>query len=121
VSTEYTEVYLYPTLLKGVPPAMNVARLRGHDGFYGPAGGIAPDDIEMFARVQEGLHAEVDPWLLFSRGLHRERHDADGSIVGQMTDEVPQRGIWSHWKKMMMGETDLPHRQLDLRRVAAAD
>jgi phenylpropionate dioxygenase-like ring-hydroxylating dioxygenase large terminal subunit len=121
VSTEYTEVYLYPTLLKGVPPAMNVARLRGHDGFYGPAGGIAPDDIEMFARVQEGLHAEVDPWLLFSRGLHRERHDADGSIVGQMTDEVPQRGIWTHWKKVMMGETELPHRQPDLRRVAAAD
>jgi len=121
VSTDYTEVYLYPTLLKGVPSEMNIARLRGHDGFYGPAGGIAPDDIEMFARVQEGLHAEVDPWLLFSRGLHRERRDADGSIVGQMTDEVPQRGIWSHWKKVMMATTELPHHQADLRRVAAAD
>jgi phenylpropionate dioxygenase-like ring-hydroxylating dioxygenase large terminal subunit len=121
VSTDYTEVYLYPTLLKGVVPAMNVARLRGHEGFYGPAGGVAPDDIEMFARVQEGLHAEVDPWLLFSRGLHRERRDADGSTVGQMTDEVPQRGIWSHWKKVMTGETELPHHQADVRRVAAVD
>jgi phenylpropionate dioxygenase-like ring-hydroxylating dioxygenase large terminal subunit len=121
ISTEYTEVYLYPTLLRGVAPEMNVARLRGHDGFYGPAGGVAPDDIEMFARVQEGLHAEVDPWLLFSRGSHRERRDADGSIVGQMTDEVPQRGIWSHWKKVMMGEDEISHHQPHLRKVAAAD
>jgi phenylpropionate dioxygenase-like ring-hydroxylating dioxygenase large terminal subunit len=121
VSTEYTEVYLYPTLLEGVAPEMNIARLRGHDGLYGPAGGVAPDDIEMFARVQEGLHAEVDPWLLFSRGLHRERRDADGSIVGQMTDEVPQRGIWSHWKKVMTEEAEVPRHQADLRRIAAAD
>jgi phenylpropionate dioxygenase-like ring-hydroxylating dioxygenase large terminal subunit len=120
VSIDYTEVYLYPTLLKGVAPAMNVARIRGHEGFYGPAGGVAPDDIEMFARIQEGLHAEVDPWLLFSRGLHRERQDVDGTIVGQMTDEVPQRGIWSHWKKVMSGEVEVPH-LANLRKVAAAD
>ncbi len=121
VSIDYTEVYLYPTLLKGVAPAMNLARLRGHEGFYGPAGGVAPDDIEMFARVQDGLHAEVDPWLLFTRGMHRERRDADGSIVGQMTDEVPQRGIWSHWKKVMTGEAELPYREAQLRKIAAAD
>jgi phenylpropionate dioxygenase-like ring-hydroxylating dioxygenase large terminal subunit len=118
VTVDYTEVYLYPTLLKGVAPAVNTARLRAHEGFYGPAGGGAPDDIEMFARIREGLEAKVDPWLLFSRGLHRERRDADGSLVGQMTDEVPQRGIWSHWKKLMT--EDYAASKLD-RIAAAAD
>ncbi|HVA80091.1 MAG TPA: aromatic ring-hydroxylating dioxygenase subunit alpha [Candidatus Binataceae bacterium] len=116
-----TEVFLYPTLLKGVAQQVNVARLRGHEGFYGPAGGGAPDDLEMFARVQEGLQAQVDPWLLFTRGLHRQRHNPDGSISGQITDEVPQRGIWSHWKSVMAGQPAGRARELRQPRIAAAD
>lgn len=102
LSIDQTEVFLYPTLLKGVPQEMNIKRLRGHESFYGPAGSGAPDDLEMFERNQVGLSAEVDPWLLIARGLHRERREADGTIVGHMTDEVTQRGIWRHWKKLMM-------------------
>ena len=101
LSVDQTEVFLYPTLLKGVPQEMNIKRLRGHESFYGPAGSGAPDDLEMFERNQVGLSAEVDPWLLLARGLHRERRDADGTIIGHMTDEVTQRGIWRHWKKVM--------------------
>ncbi len=121
LSVGHTEVFLYPTLLKGVSQEVNLARLRGHEGFYGPAGGGAPDDLEMFARVQEGLQAQVDPWLLFSRGLHRQRRDADGSIAGQITDEVPQRGIWSQWKSVMTGRPAGQSRELHLARTAVAD
>jgi phenylpropionate dioxygenase-like ring-hydroxylating dioxygenase large terminal subunit len=96
-----TEVFLYPTLLKGAPHELNVTRLRGHEAFYGPGGGGATDDLEMFERNQMGLSARVDPWLLLSRGRQQEYEDADRSIVGQITDEVTQRGIWRHWKKVM--------------------
>jgi len=41
LKTDETEVFLYPTLLKGVPAEMNASRLRGHESFYGPAGGGA--------------------------------------------------------------------------------
>jgi hypothetical protein len=116
-----TEVTLYPTLLKGVAQSVNLARLRGHEGFYGPAGGGAPDDLEMFARVQDGLQAQVDPWLLFARGMNRERVEADGSIVGQITDEVPQRGIWSHWKSVMTGVPAEQSSGLRLARAAVGD
>jgi len=101
VKVDETDVFLYPTLLKGVPPEMNVARLRGHEAFYGPAGGGATDDLEMFERNQIGLSAQVDPWLLLGRGLHQESQDVDGTLVGQITDEVTQRGIWRQWKKVM--------------------
>jgi phenylpropionate dioxygenase-like ring-hydroxylating dioxygenase large terminal subunit len=102
VSAAETHVFLYPTLLKGVAPAMNIARLRGHEAFFGPAGKGAVDDLEMFERNQVGLSARVDPWLLLSRGVQRERRDVDGTLIAQMTDEVTQRGIWRQWKKMML-------------------
>ena len=101
VKIDETEVFLYPTLLKGASAELNMARLRGHEAFYGPAGGGATDDLEMFERNQIGLSAQIDPWLLLARGYRQESQDEDGTIVGQITDEVTQRGIWRQWKKIM--------------------
>ena len=64
IKIDETEVFLYPTRLKDAPEDINVTRLRGHESFYGPAGGGATDDLEMFERNQMGLSAQVDPWLL---------------------------------------------------------
>jgi phenylpropionate dioxygenase-like ring-hydroxylating dioxygenase large terminal subunit len=111
VTIDQTEVFLYPTLLKGVPPEVNAARLRGHEAFYGPAGGGATDDLEMFERNQIGLSAQVDPWLVLGRGLHQEYQDADGTLVGQITDELTQRSIWRQWKRVMSQEKEVPVRR----------
>jgi phenylpropionate dioxygenase-like ring-hydroxylating dioxygenase large terminal subunit len=109
IEVDETEVFLYPAFLKGAPHQLNVARLRGHEAFYGPAGGGATDDLEMFERNQIGLSARVDPWLVLRRGTAQERRETDGSIVGQMTDEVTQRGIWRHWRKVMsQGAGEVP-------------
>lgn len=101
VAVDHTEVSLYPTTLKGVPAALNTARIRGHESFFGPAGMGQPDDLEMFARMQDGMRVDIDPWLYIGRGLRRERRDSDGTLVGQVTDEVTLRGIWSHYLKVM--------------------
>ena len=45
-------------------------------------------------------------WLLFERGLHREEHAPAGEIVGDVTDEVPQRGIFREWKRLMTAAAD---------------
>jgi phenylpropionate dioxygenase-like ring-hydroxylating dioxygenase large terminal subunit len=113
IKIDETEVFLYPTLLTGAPHELNVARLRGHEAFYGPAGGGATDDLEMFERNQIGLSAQVDPWLILSRGRQQEYRDVDSSIVGQMTDEVTQRGIWRQWKKVMSQRVDQAPARLD--------
>jgi phenylpropionate dioxygenase-like ring-hydroxylating dioxygenase large terminal subunit len=101
VAVDRTEVTLYPTLLKGVSDELNALRLRGHEAFFGAAGMGQPDDVEMFVRMRDGMEATLDPWLVIGRGLHREHRDRDGTLVGQMTDEVTLRGIWSHYKKVM--------------------
>jgi phenylpropionate dioxygenase-like ring-hydroxylating dioxygenase large terminal subunit len=111
VKIDETEVFLYPTLLKGAPSELNAARLRGHEAFYGPAGGGATDDLEMFERNQVGLSAQVDPWLLLARGRHQEHQDMNGAVVGQITDELTQRGIWRHWKKVMSQGVEVPTRR----------
>ncbi len=115
-----TEVYLYPTLLKGVDPEMNGWRLRGHENFFGPAGFGAPDDIEMFERIQVGLRNELDPWLVLSRGIARERREPDGTRVGHVTDEVTQRGIWREWKRVMTGR-EAEAQSAAMMHLAAAD
>lgn len=86
--------------LKGAPD-MN-RRLRQQTmGSVGPAGFLLADDSEMYERTQRGVAQRQPEWLLVGRGQHRERVDANGFTVGHVTDEVPQRGIWAHYRKLM--------------------
>ncbi|HEX2173139.1 MAG TPA: aromatic ring-hydroxylating dioxygenase subunit alpha [Dehalococcoidia bacterium] len=102
VAVDRTEVFLYPTKLKGLPDGLNNLRLRNHEAFYGPAGFGAPDDLEIFQRVQVGLQARPVEWLELSRGLWREY--AEGAItVGRISDETPQRAQHQQWRRLMAG------------------
>jgi hypothetical protein len=75
-------------------------------GLWASAAGFGqPDDIEAFVRCQEGLQVTGVEWLLFMRGLGRERVEPDGEIVGDVTDEVPQRGIHRRIKQLLGSET----------------
>ncbi len=96
-----TQVTMTAVRLGGVSEEMNAARLRQHESFYGPAGAGSPDDAEIFERVQRGMAAEVNPWIEISRGMEREQTDSDGSIVGLISDEVPQRGMMRYWSELM--------------------
>jgi phenylpropionate dioxygenase-like ring-hydroxylating dioxygenase large terminal subunit len=96
-----TEVYVYPSLLVGASDAVNERRIRAHEAFYGPAGGGATDDFEIFARVQKGLQASVDPWVLHNRGFGREEIDADGHPSSQITDELGSRSVFKRWRDLM--------------------
>jgi len=101
VSAGESEVLMFPVRLIGVSEGMNATRLRQHESFYGPAGSGSPDDAEIFERAQRGMQADVDPWIDISRGMHREVVDADGTIVGLITDEVTQRGQARRWRELM--------------------
>ena len=96
-----TEIDLYPTLLGGVDERINAQRLRAHESFYGPAGGGAPGDLEMFRRVSEGLRVESMEWLPMVRGLRRTRPGPNGEEIGHVTDEHPQRAFWTRWRDEM--------------------
>ena len=104
ISVDRTEVFLYPYRLEGVDDEINTGRFMYHQSFYGPAGGGASDDLEVFERITKGLRATVDPWIHIQRGLGREQYEEDGSVTGQFTDELNNRAILHHWRRLMNAE-----------------
>lgn len=104
IAPDQCEVVMFPVLFEGVSDEINALRIRQHESFYGPAGAGSPDDAEIFERVQNGLMAQVNPWVEISRGMHREEHGADGVITGRISDEVTQRGQMRQWLKLMAAQ-----------------
>ncbi len=100
VSVDETVICYYPTMLKGAPEEINQRRLSETYLIHGPAGRVAPDDVEAYERNQVGFQARVNEWLLLRRGLHREVRD-NGATSGHETDETTQRGIWRHYRDVM--------------------
>lgn len=70
-------------------------------GSVGPAGFLLADDTEMYERNHRGAMINNPEWIVLTRGEKRETRDADGHRIGHSTDEVPQRGIWRHYLKLM--------------------
>ena len=103
LAVDRTAVDAYPVAPAGLAPDAAEKRLRAYEEFYGSAGFGAPDDIEMFDRVQAGVAAETDVgglrWIDMSRGLSYEKEDEVGRRYGQWTDEGPQRAIYRGWKR----------------------
>ena len=85
---------------KGAPD-MN-RRLRQQTmGSVGPAGLLLADDFEMYERCHRGVLARNPEWIFLGRGEKRERQDELGFKVGHVTDEIPSRGIWRHYRSLM--------------------
>lgn len=106
MAANLTRLEAYPALLADVPDEINSARLRALEWFHGPASFGSPDDSEIFERMQLGLGAEVNPWVLLSRGLAREDVDDDGRRYANITDETPQRGQLRQWLRVMTAPVD---------------
>ena len=85
---------------KGAPD-LNERMLRQTIGSVGPAGLLLADDAEMYERNQRGVAARAPEWLVISRGLERERRDERGFTISDVTDELPQRAIWRHYRSLM--------------------
>jgi fatty-acyl-CoA synthase len=100
LSVNQTVQHVTALQFKGAPDLNR--RLRQQTmGSVGPAGFLLADDSEMYERTQRGVQSRNPEWNFLGRGLHRERRDADGFLIGDATDEVPSRGIWRHYRSMM--------------------
>jgi phenylpropionate dioxygenase-like ring-hydroxylating dioxygenase large terminal subunit len=85
---------------KGAPD-LNERMLRQTVGSVGPAGLLLADDSVMYERNQRGVAVRAPEWLVIARGLHRERLDERGHMIADVTDELPQRAIWRHYRSLM--------------------
>lgn len=101
LSVDHTVQHVTAIQFKGAPDINR--RLRQQTmGSVGPAGFLLADDAAMYERTQLGVQASNPEWLYLGRGRHRERLDEKGYRIGDATDETPSRGIWRHYKSMMV-------------------
>ena len=100
ISVDETVQHVTAVQFKGAPE-MNRRMLQQTIGSVGPAGFLLADDSEMYERNMRGVQALRPEWLLLERGTRRERIDDDGHVIGDATDEVPQRAIWRHYRALM--------------------
>jgi len=107
VAVDATEVRQYHMTTVGAPASVNRARVRKHSVFNGPAGYGAPDDVEIFERIQDGCNSlqwpGALPWVFFNRGVDAERQGERGERIGHTASEVQQRAIYYAWLRLMRG------------------
>jgi phenylpropionate dioxygenase-like ring-hydroxylating dioxygenase large terminal subunit len=100
VSVNETIQHVTALQFKGAPD-LNRRMRQQCMASVGPAGFLLADDCEMYERTQSGMKELQPEWNYLGRGLHRERRDDNGYLVGDATDEVSSRGIWQHYRQMM--------------------
>lgn len=103
IAPDVTEVTIYPYELKDAPDAYNEGMLRSQERFYGPAGHGAADDVDIFARNQQGLLGSAVDWLILERGLDTDEL-VGGDYRGLPASEAPQRALWRAWTRLMCEE-----------------
>lgn len=102
LSVDETVQHVTALQFKGAPD-LNRRMRQQTMGSVGPAGFLLADDSEMYERTQRGVRSRNPEWNYLGRGIARERRDEDGMLVGDATDEVTTRGIWSHYRALMEG------------------
>ena len=100
LSVDETVQHVTALQFKGAPD-LNRRMRQQTMGSVGPAGFLLADDAEMYERTQLGVQSRNPEYLFLGRGKHRERRDENGFLIGDATDEVPTRGIWRHYRRLM--------------------
>lgn len=107
IAVNRTQLTWHWTTIGGVPDEINVLRMRTQEDF--PSFGEV-DDQANFAECQRGLSIPEVEWVLMNRGLDiegRQTVDENGVIRAPKTDELPQRGYFSEWKRLMTADLAL--------------
>ena len=100
VSVDETVQHVTALQFKGAPD-LNRRMRQQTMGSVGPAGLLLADDSEIYERTQQGLAASAPQYTFIGRGSHRERADEAGYRIGDITDDLPSRGIWRHYRSLM--------------------
>lgn len=100
LAVDHTEVQTYPCKLVGAPDEFNQANMETTAGWGSPAGYVQVDDLEALARVQRGMRADVDQWVLFKMGQD-ERLDEDGDLESSSLSDLLSRGFYREWARLM--------------------
>lgn len=102
IDVNRTEVRIYPILFKGAPDAWNHYAVRSVAATHSPASMIQTDDVAVFERAQEGLHAQGSDWVMFARHMGAETPNNYGGLGAPGSSEFVLRQQYNDvWLKYM--------------------
>ncbi len=100
VAVDHTMVEIYTFRLKGAPPEVFQRAVVYANVVNSPSSNVMPDDIEVYARAQEGLQTDGGDWVSLHRDAGRDR-TIEGGFVGNGLSELPMRNQFRAWAQYM--------------------
>ena len=93
IAVDYTEIQEWFPAPRGEAPEVRSVRVHNNNLQTGPAGFIAPEDVEVLEESQVALRNPEMEWCDNSRGMSQKR--------ALSSDEQQMRGLHRHWHELM--------------------
>ena len=100
IAVDRTMVEIYTFRLKGAPDSFFQRSITYANIVNSPSSNVMPDDIEVYARVQQGLTGDGGDWVSLHREAGRDRPEADRTVGGGLS-ELPMRNQFRAWADYM--------------------
>ena len=100
VDRTLVEIQLFK--LKGAPEGVFNRALTYANVINSPSSNVMPDDVEVYARCQEGNLTRGGDWVSMHRYAGTDREVEDGYVSINGTSELPMRNQFVAWKKFML-------------------
>jgi phenylpropionate dioxygenase-like ring-hydroxylating dioxygenase large terminal subunit len=100
VAVDRTLVEIYTFKLKGAPEEVFQRAIVYANVVNSPSSNVMPDDIEVYARCQEGLETDGGEWVSLHRDAGRDRRIA-GGLAANGLSELPMRNQFRAWADYM--------------------
>ncbi|SFB01475.1 Phenylpropionate dioxygenase, large terminal subunit [Pseudomonas sp. NFIX10] len=103
VAVDKTMVEIQTFRCKGAPDVVFDRALTYANVINSPSSNVMPDDVEVYARCQEGNMTRGGNWIGMHRYVGTDTILEDGAVSINGTSELPMRNQFAAWKKFMTG------------------
>ncbi|CAE6723673.1 aromatic ring-hydroxylating dioxygenase subunit alpha [Paraburkholderia nemoris] len=106
LSVDRTLVEIQLFKLRGAPDAVFERAMTYANVINSPSSNVMPDDVEVYARCQEGNLTNGGDWVSMHRYAGTDVVVEDGMVSINGTSELPMRNQFVAWKRFMLNATD---------------
>jgi 2-chlorobenzoate 1,2-dioxygenase len=90
--------------LKGAPDSVFERAMTYANVINSPSSNVMPDDVEVYARCQQGNRTNGGDWISMHRYAGTDRQLENGMVSINGTSELPMRNQFVAWKRFMLDE-----------------
>lgn len=101
IAVDQTMVEIQTFRCKGAPDAVFDRALTYANVINSPSSNVMPDDVEVYARCQEGNMTRGGDWISMHRYVGTDLTLEDGAVSTNGTSELPMRNQFAAWKHFM--------------------